>query len=61
MAAGEWFSAARIEQNEIKFVVLDGMKYSRPRFLGPQLLDKVVTVRANLMDGRADTFIRAIV
>src|SRR5438093_13024639 len=49
MAAGKWFSAARIEQNEIKLVVLDGMKYSGARFFGLQFLCKVVMVRANLV------------
>src|SRR5437867_3115504 len=53
MSAGEWFSATRIEQNEIELFILDRMEYRGTRLFGSQLLSKIITIGANFIRGES--------
>ncbi|OLC29470.1 MAG: hypothetical protein AUH28_17340 [Acidobacteria bacterium 13_1_40CM_56_16] len=49
MSAGEWFSATRVEQNEIELFILDRMEYRGTRPFGSQFLRKIITIGANFI------------
>ncbi len=45
---GKSFLAARVQENKIEFIVLDGVQDGRPGFFGAKLVSEVLHVRANL-------------